>query len=30
MKIKIVKKATKAKPAGICGHWVDEPPMNKK
>ena len=30
MKIKIVKKATNMKPAGICSSYVDEPPMNKK
>jgi hypothetical protein len=30
MKIKIVKKASNVKPSGICGAWVDEPPMNKK
>jgi hypothetical protein len=31
MKIKVVKKGTSnAKPAGICGLFVDEPPMNKK
>jgi hypothetical protein len=30
MKIKIVKKASNAKPAGLCGTWIDEPPMNKK
>jgi hypothetical protein len=30
MKIKIVKKASNVKPAGICGLYVDEPPMNKK
>ena len=28
--IKIVKKGSNVKPIGICGHWVDEPPMNKK
>jgi hypothetical protein len=30
MKIKVVKKASSVKPASFCGHWVDEPPMNKK
>ncbi len=30
MKIKIVKKATNMKPAGLCASFVDEPPMNKK
>ena len=30
MKIKIVKKASNVKPAGMCGHFVDEPPMHKK
>jgi hypothetical protein len=30
MKIKVVKKATKVKPSGMCAYWVDEPPMNKK
>lgn len=30
MKIKIVKKASNLKPAGICSSYVDEPPMNKK
>ncbi len=30
MKIKIVKKASNMKPAGICASYVDEPPMNKK
>jgi hypothetical protein len=30
MKIKIVKKASQARPSGMCGSFVDEPPMNKK
>jgi hypothetical protein len=30
MMIKVVKKASNVKPAGMCGTWVDEPPMNKK
>jgi hypothetical protein len=30
MKIIIVKKATNARPSGMCGMFVDEPPMNKK
>jgi hypothetical protein len=30
MVIKIVKKASHVRPAGICGMYVDEPPMNKK
>jgi len=31
MVIKIVKKGTaNSKPLGMCGSWVDEPPMNKK
>lgn len=30
MKIKIVKKATQVKPTGLCGSFIDEPPMNKK
>jgi len=30
MKITVIKKGTHVKPAGICGHFVDEPPMNKK
>jgi hypothetical protein len=30
MKIKVVKTATNKKPAGYCGDFVDEPPMNKK
>jgi hypothetical protein len=30
MKIKVVKKASNVRPPGICGHWIDEPPMNKK
>jgi hypothetical protein len=30
MKIKIVKKGSQVKPAGICGMFIDEPPMNKK
>jgi hypothetical protein len=30
MKIKIVKKGSNMKPTGMCGSWVDEPPMNKK
>jgi hypothetical protein len=30
MKIKIVKKASNAKPAGICGMYVDDPPMIKR
>jgi hypothetical protein len=30
MKIKIVKKATHARPSGMCGMFIDEPPMNKK
>ena len=30
MKIKILKKATQMKPTGICGSFIDEPPMNKK
>lgn len=30
MKIKIVKKATNLRPSGMCGTYVDEPPMNKK
>lgn len=28
--IKIVKKASSAKPSGFCANWIDEPPMNKK
>lgn len=28
--IKIVKKGSSAKPSGMCGGWVDEPPFNKK
>jgi hypothetical protein len=30
MKIKVVKKGSNVKPVGFCGHFVDEPPMNKK
>ena len=30
MKIKVVKKATNVRPSGMCGMYVDEPPMNKK
>jgi hypothetical protein len=30
MKIKVVKKATNAKPSGYCSAWIDDPPMNKK
>jgi hypothetical protein len=30
MKIKVVKKASNAKPAGMCAAFIDEPPMNKK
>ena len=30
MKIKVVKKASNAKPSGFCSQWIDEPPMNKK
>jgi len=30
MKIKVVKKASNAKPAGMCSAFIDEPPMNKK
>ena len=30
MKIKVLKKASNVKPTGLCGTWVDEPPMNKK
>ena len=30
MKIKIVKKGTQVKPSGVCGMFIDEPPMNKK
>jgi hypothetical protein len=30
MKIKVIKKATNAKPSGYCNIWIDEPPMNKK
>jgi hypothetical protein len=30
MQIKVVKKASNARPAGMCGMYVDEPPMNKK
>jgi hypothetical protein len=30
MKIEIVKKASHARPSGMCGSFVDEPPMNKK
>ena len=30
MKIKVLKKASNVKPTGLCGSWVDEPPMNKK
>jgi hypothetical protein len=30
MKIKVVKKASSVKPSGVCGMFVDEPPMNKK
>jgi hypothetical protein len=30
MKIKIVKQATHARPSGMCGMFVDEPPLNKK
>jgi hypothetical protein len=30
MKIKVIKKATNLRPSGMCGTFVDEPPMNKK
>jgi len=30
MKIKVIKKAAKAKPTGFCNSWIDDPPMNKK
>jgi hypothetical protein len=30
MKIKVVKKASNAKPSGYCSYWVDEPPFAKK
>jgi hypothetical protein len=30
MKIKVVKKASSAKPSGFCSQIVDEPPFNKK
>ena len=30
MKVKVVKKGSQVKPAGICSSFVDEPPMNKK
>ena len=30
MKIKVIKKASNAKPTGYCAQYVDEPPMNKK
>jgi hypothetical protein len=30
MKIKVVKKASNVKPAGMCGTWVDDPPMTKR
>jgi hypothetical protein len=30
MKIRVVKKAGNAKPVGMCGTFIDEPPMNKK
>jgi hypothetical protein len=30
MKIKVLKKASNVKPTGLCGTWIDEPPMNKK
>ena len=30
MKIKIVKKATNAKPSGMCGMFTDAPPMTKR
>ena len=30
MMIKVVKKASNVKPSGMCGSWIDEPPMNKK
>jgi hypothetical protein len=30
MKIKIVNKASHARPSGMCGSYVDAPPMNKK
>ena len=30
MKIKVIKKATNAKPSAILRHVVDDPPMNKK
>jgi len=30
MKIKVIKKASNVKPSGLCGAFVDEPPMNKK
>ena len=30
MKIKVLKAASSKKPAGYCGSYVDDPPMNKK
>jgi hypothetical protein len=30
MKVKVIKKASNAKPIGFCAAFVDEPPMNKK
>jgi len=30
MKITVINKGSNRKPAGFCGEFIDEPPMNKK
>jgi hypothetical protein len=30
MKIRVIKKASNARPSGYCTQIIDDPPMNKK
>jgi len=30
MKIKVIKKASNAKPTGFCSQYIDDPPVNKR